>query len=161
MGKNIVMKIKKILIVILVLFLIISNIYFVIRTPKLDYKILIGIPVNSEGDNSVGVDFTKSKPLKDKEDVTTIFLSLLRARTIDKTETTEHLPDAVITISDYSQACISYAQITLWVDKSSIIAETGDEELPDYKEIADNSYADELRNIIEKQTSLYRKGDKD
>ena len=107
MGKNIVMKIKKILIVILVLFLIISNIYFVIRTPKLDYKILIGIPVNSEGDNSVGVDFTKSKPLKDKEDVTTIFLSLLRARTIDKTETTEHLPDAVITISDYSQACIS------------------------------------------------------
>jgi hypothetical protein len=72
----------------------------------------------------------------------------------------EQLADAVIAISD-PQANIFYAQISLWVDESSIIAETEDEELPDYKEIADNSYADELRNIIEKQTSLYCKGDKD
>ncbi len=113
MGKNIVMKIKKILIVILVLFLIISNIYFVIRTPKLDYKILIGIPVNSEGDNSVGVDFTKSKPLKDKEDVTTIFLSLLRARTIDKTETTEHLSVSDVLSSHLYPMTLLWIQITL------------------------------------------------
>lgn len=156
MGKNIVMKIKKILIVILVLFLIISNIYFVIRTPKLDYKILIGIPVNSEGDNSVGVDFTKSKPLKDKEDVTTIFLSLLRARTIDKTETTEHLPDAVITISDYSQACISYAQITLWLDESSIVLKIEDSRIPNYKKIENIYDVTELKKIIKRQMKFYK-----
>ena len=81
-----------------------------------------------------------------------MLFSLLQARSIEKPEITEQLADAVITISD-PQANISYAQISLWVDESSIIAETGDEELPDYKEITDNSYADELRNIIEKQTS--------
>ena len=81
-----------------------------------------------------------------------MLFSLLKARSIEKPEITEQLADAVIAISD-PQANISYAQISLWVDESSIIAETGDEELLDYKEITDNSYADELRNIIEKQTS--------
>ena len=89
-----------------------------------------------------------------------MLFSLLQARSIEKPKITEQFADAVIMIGD-PQAGISYVQITLWVDESSIIAETGDEELPDYKEITDNSYADELRNIIEKQTSLYRKGDKD
>jgi len=97
-----------------------------------------------------------SKPLKDKEDVTTIFLSLLRARTIDKTETTEHLPDAVITISDYSQACISYAQITLWLDESSIVLKIEDSRIPNYKKIENIYDVTELKKIIKKQMKFYK-----
>ena len=145
------MKMKKILTAILVIVLIISNAYFIYESQKSDYEILIGVPVKGE-DDSAAVNYQKSKPLTEKEDRNTVLFSLLQARSIEKPEITEQLADAVIAISD-PQANISYAQISLWVDESSIIAETGDEELPDYKEITDNSYADELRNIIEKQTS--------
>ena len=140
-------------------FLLISNAYFIYEPQKSDYEILIGVPVKDE-DDSAAVDYQKSKPLTEKEDRNIVLFSLLQARSIEKPKITEQLADAVIMIGD-PQADVSYAQITLWVDESSIIAETGDGELPDYKEIAGNSYADELRNIIEKQTSLYRKGDKD
>ena len=153
------MKMKKILTAILVIVLIISNAYFIYESQKSDYEILIGVPVKGE-DDSAAVDYQKSNPIQEKEDRNTVLFSLLKARSIEKPEITEQLADAVIAISD-PQANISYAQISLWVDESSIIAETEDEELPDFKEIADNSYADELRNIIEKQTSLYCKGDKD
>lgn len=139
--------------------LIISNVYFIYESQKSDYEILIGVPVKGE-DDSAAVDYQKSKPLTEKEDRNTVLFFLLQARSIEKPKITEQLADAVIAISD-PQANIFYAQIFLWGDESSIIAETGDEELPDHKEIAGNSYADELRNIIEKQTSLYRKGDKD
>ena len=142
---------KKILSAIHVTVLIISNAYFIYESQKSDYEILIGVPVKGE-DDSAAVDYQKSKPIKEKEDRNTVLFSLLKARSIEKPEITEQLADAVIAISD-PQANISYAQISLWVDESSIIAETGDEELLDYKEITDNSYADELRNIIEKQTS--------
>lgn len=150
---------KKILTAILVIVLIISNVYLLYESQKSDYEISIGVPVKGE-DDSAAVDYQKSKPLTEKEDRNIVLFSLLQARSIEKPKITEQLADAVIMIGD-PQADVSYAQITLWVDESSIIAETGDGELPDYKEIAGNSYADELRNIIEKQTSLYRKGDKD
>ena len=56
-----------------------------------------------------------------------MLFSLLQARSIEKPKITEQLADAVIMIGD-PQAGISYEQITLWVDESSIIAETGDED---------------------------------
>ncbi|KAI4443033.1 hypothetical protein FMM80_16125 [Schaedlerella arabinosiphila] len=146
---------KKILTAILVIVLIISNVYLLYESQKSDYEILIGVPVKGE-DDSAAVDYQKLKSLTEKGDRNTVLFSLLQARSIEKPKIMEQLADAVIRIGD-PQAGISYAQITLWVDKSSIIAETGDGELPDYKEIAGNSFADELRNIIEKQTSLYYK----
>ena len=93
---------KKILTAILVTVLIISNAYFIYESQK-------------------------SKPLTEKEDRNTVLFSLLQARSIEKPKIMEQLADAVIMIGD-PQAGISYAQITLWVDESSIIAETGDED---------------------------------
>ena len=85
---------------------------------------MIGVPGKGE-DDSAAVDYQKLKSLTEKGDRNTVLFSLLQARSIEKPKIMEQLADAVIRIGD-PQAGISYAQITLWVDESSIIAETGD-----------------------------------
>ena len=64
--------------------------------------------------------------------------------------------DAVITISDYSQACISYAQITLWLDESSIVLKIEDSRIPNYKKIENIYDVTELKKIIKKQMKFYK-----
>ena len=145
---------KKILTAILVIVLIISNVYLLYESQKSDYEILIGVPVKGE-DDSAAVDYQKLKSLTEKGDRNTVLFSLLQARSIEKPKITEQLADAVIMIGD-PQAGISYAQITLWLDESSIVLKIEDSRIPNYKKIENIYDVTELKKIIKKQMKFYK-----
>ena len=150
------MKMKKIRTVILIILLIISNIYFIIQSQKLDYDILIGVPTKGEDDYSdtVSGDFTNSKPLKEKDDVATELSSLINSSPIEKSQINDQVPDAVM-FWGKSQSNIAYKTM-FWLNESSIIFTTENGENHEYRKI-DESYVTKLKNIIISQTNIYKK----
>lgn len=143
MGKNMRMKTK--LTVVLVIFLVISNMYFMNEAKKPDYKIYIGIPVSAE-DGSAGFDFTESKPLK-KEKSSDIILSLLSAHTVEAPEKEERFPDAVISVSDWEKNKEHYL-FTFWLGENSVFFKLENEKGTEYREIDNLYYVTELEKII-------------
>lgn len=138
------MKIK--LTVVLVILLVISNVYFMNETKKPDYKIHIGIPVNSAEDGSYGFDFTESKPLK-REMSSNVILSLLSAHTVEAPKKEERFPDAVISVSDWKKNKEHYL-FTLWLEEDSVIFKLENEKGMEYREIDNLYYVTELEKII-------------
>lgn len=143
MGKNMRMKTK--LTVVLVILLFISNMYFMNEAKKPDYKIYIGIPVSAE-DGSDGFDFTESKPLK-KEKSSDMILSLLSAHTVEAPKKEERFPDAVISVSDWKKNKEHYL-FTLWLEEDSVIFKLENEKGMEYREIDNLYYVTELEKII-------------
>ena len=143
MGKNMRMKTK--LTVVLVILLFISNMYFMNEAKKPDYKIYIGIPVSAE-DGSDGFDFTESKPLK-KEKSSDMILSLLSAHTVEAPGKEERFPDAVISVSDWKKNKEHYL-FTLWLEEDSVIFKLENEKGMEYREIDNLYYVTELEKII-------------
>ena len=139
------MRMKTKLTVVLVIFLVISNMYFMNEAKKPDYKIYIGIPVSAE-DGSDGFDFTESKPLK-KEKSSDIILSLLSAHTVEAPGKEERFPDAVISVSDWKKNKEHYL-FTLWLEEDSVIFKLENEKGMEYREIDNLYYVTELEKII-------------
>ena len=132
--------------VVFVILLVISNVYFMNETKKPDYKIHIGIPVNSAEDGSYGFDFTESKPLK-REMSSDVILSLLSAHTVEAPKKEERFPDAVISVSDWKKNR-EYYLFTLWLEKDSVIFKLENEQGMEYREIDNLYYVTELEKII-------------
>lgn len=65
-------KVKSIITNMVIIILILSNVYLITRPQKLDYEIIIGSPTKIEEENVVGIDYTKSKPIKKKSEYETI-----------------------------------------------------------------------------------------
>lgn len=132
--------------VVLVIFLVISNMYFMNEAKKPDYKIYIGIPVNSAEDGSEGFDFTESKPLK-REMSSNVILSLLSAHTVEAPEKEERFPDAVISVSDWEKNKEHYL-FTFWFGENSVLFKLENEKGTEYREIDNLYYVTELEKII-------------
>ena len=131
--------------VVLVIFLVISNMYFMNEAKKPDYKIHIGIPVSAE-DGSAGFDFSESKPLK-KETASDVMLSLLSAHTVEAPEMEERFPDAVLSVSDWKKNKEHYL-FTFWLEENSVIFKSESEKGTEYREIDNLYYVTELEKII-------------
>lgn len=99
-----------------------------------------------------GVDFSRSTPLKQQHQVNTVIYALLNANPIENTDTMEHLPDAVIWISDPKDGT-TYIQVDLWLSDDAIVFTTGSKS--GYKVIDNAYYFTELRDIIVNQASHY------
>ena len=129
----------------IVILLVISNVYFMNKAKKPDYKIHIGIPVSAE-DGSAGFDFSESKPLK-KETASDVILSLLSAHTVEAPEMEERFPDAVLSVSDWKKNKEHYL-FTFWLEENSVIFKSESEKGTEYREIDNLYYVTELEKII-------------
>lgn len=151
------MKRKKIFIAILIIALIVSNGYFISQSQKLDYAILIGFPIQSKVEDTIAIDFSKSQPLKKKEEVNTILFSLIYATSIEEDEAMTELPDAIIFISDPVEN-ITYYQVRTWLNDDTIIFKIGDESNYQYKKIENTYYMEQLKNIVIRHIDQYAGG---
>ena len=140
------MRMKTKLTVVLVILLVISNMYFMNEAKKPDYKMHIGIPVNSAEDGSEGFDFTESKPLK-REMSSNVILSLLSAHTVEAPGKEERFPDAVISVSDWEKNKEHYL-FTFWLEENSVLFKLENEKGTEYREIDNLYYVTELEKII-------------
>ena len=104
---------------------------------------------------TIGVNFTKSKPLSDKNEANNLIFSLMEATTIKKPEICDELPNASIQFYDWKNN-ISYYNINIWIDKDCIIIEDENKGETKYKKI-DNTYdVTNLKKIIERELSKYK-----
>lgn len=149
------MKHKKIIFGILVVLLIISNLYFITKSRQLDYEILIGVPAIGEENASAGVNFTRSKPLKEKAEVNTVLFSLLHSTYIQNPQINEAYPDAILWISDPDEN-ITYYQAALWVKEDSIILKRQQDENAEYSVIGSSYDTEELKHIIQRHIISYK-----
>lgn len=130
---------KKILIFISIIILFIGNIYFINKSQKLDYEILIGIPIKGENSDTICVNTSKSKPLNNRNEINIIIFSLMNASSIEKPELSKSIPGSTIWSND-SKEGITYYKINLWINENSIIIENENETKTEYKKI-DNTYS--------------------
>lgn len=114
------------------------------KTEKLDYDIIVGIPVRGE-DGSGARNFLNAKPVSDKSEFNSLIFSFMDATSIDKPKVCESLPNSIIAFKDRKYGIQYY---NIWIDgKSLIIGTTGEQ--PKYKMIED-ARAQEILKIIEK-----------
>ena len=107
-------------IVVSILVLLWSNLYFFNENTKPDNNILIGVPIN--GVNGARTEF--SEPIKEKDDSNLIQLALMNAISIDKPKIADKLPDATIMINDRDVG-VSYLSVDVWFDNEKAIFSLG------------------------------------
>lgn len=107
-------------IVVSILVLLWSNLYFFNENTKPDNNILIGVPIN--GVNGARTEF--SEPIKEKDDSNLIQLALMNAISIDKPKISDKLPDATIMINDRDVG-VSYLSVDVWFDNEKAIFSLG------------------------------------
>ncbi|WP_338626600.1 DUF4825 domain-containing protein [Clostridium baratii] len=107
-------------IVVSILVLLWSNLYFFNENTKPDNNILIGVPIN--GVNGARTEF--SEPIKEKDDSNLIQLALMNAISIDKPKIADKLPDATIMINDRDIG-VSYLSVDVWFDNEKAIFSLG------------------------------------
>lgn len=151
------MKRKMIFVAILIIALIMSNGYFISQSQKLDYVIQIGFPIQSKADSTMAVDFSKSQPLKKKEEVNIVLFSLIYADSMEESGEITELPDVVISISDPVEN-IMYCQVSAWLNDDAIIFKIGDESNYQYKKIENTYYMEQLKNIVIRHIDQYAGG---
>lgn len=125
---------KKILIFISIIILFIGNIYFINKSQKLDYEILIGIPIKGENSDTICVNLSKSKPLNNRNEINIIIFSLMNASSIEKSELSKSIRGSTIWIND-SKEGITYYKINFWINENSIIIENENETKTEYKKL--------------------------
>lgn len=145
---------KKVLIGIVIVLLVCGNIYFYNQSQKLDYRIMMGVPVTGQGDYpSTGINFY-DEPLSDRDDANLLILSFMDGVSVDKPKVCEKLPNLTVVFNDWKKN-ISYYQVNLWIDGDKVIIGTNTHESK-YK-IIDSSQAIELKKIIERYpTKTYK-----
>lgn len=144
----------------LILALIVSNGYFMHKARNAGYEIQIGrafpAPVLDENGNEIGrtlgIDFTLSKPLKEKSEINAVIFSLIGADTVEKPAVAEEDPRGGLLIVD-RETGIGY-QYYLWLDGNSVIFGTGSPEAMVYRE---NKIAAQLRDLVVRQLMAYEK----
>lgn len=137
---------KKIGIIILIIFLALGNVYFYTKTDKLDYDIIIGNTVIGEN-SDVAINFSKSKPISNKDDFNSIVFSLMDSVSIDKPKICENPPDSVITFNDRKNG-IQYYTANFWINNNILIVQSNGNE-SNYK-IIEADRAQEIIKIIKK-----------
>lgn len=143
-------KISGILAIVVMILLAGSNIYFIHKSGELDYSIMIGIPSADENGELGAVDFTKSKPLSDREDMNTVIFSLMGA--VAAEDKPEQNPDAEVWISD-AKSGICYCKVRLWIGDHEILLEREDTDGNAYEKIVNELYVTKWKSIIENQIS--------
>ncbi|GAA0858560.1 hypothetical protein GCM10008916_16920 [Clostridium nitritogenes] len=135
-------------IVVSILVLLWSNLYFFNENTKPDNNILIGVPIN--GVNGARTEF--SEPIKEKDDSNLIQLALMNAISIDKPKIADKLPDATIMINDRDVG-VSYLSVDVWFDNEKAIFSLGgiDSSTSEarYKETV-GDFGEEIINCISK-----------
>lgn len=135
-------------IVVSILVLLWSNLYFFNENTKPDNNILIGIPI--DGVNGARTEF--SEPIKEKDDSNLIQLALMNAISIDKPKIADKLPDATIMINDRDIG-VSYLSVDVWFDNEKAIFSLGGRDSSTsearYKEIV-GDFGEEIINCISK-----------
>lgn len=141
---------------ILILALIAGNVYFANKAQHTGYEIAIGranlAPVMDDGKEigkTLAVDFTKSKPLKESSQVTTVLFALLGAEPIEAPALPEE-PDAGLMLLDKAMGvALNYS---LWLTEDSIILGVGPQNELQYREIKDDMG---LREMVQQQLRAY------
>ena len=135
-------------IVVSILVLLWSNLYFFNENTKPDNNILIGVPIN--GVNGARTEF--SEPIKEKDDSNLIQLALMNAISIDKPKIADKLPDATIMINDRDVG-VSYLSVDVWFDNEKAIFSLGGRDSSTsearYKETV-GDFGEEIINCISK-----------
>lgn len=135
-------------IVVSILVLLWSNLYFFNENTKPDNNILIGVPIN--GVNGARTEF--SEPIKEKDDSNLIQLALMNAISIDKPKIADKLPDATIMINDRDIG-VSYLSVDVWFDNEKAIFSLGGRDSSTsearYKETV-GDFGEEIINCISK-----------
>ncbi|SCK03386.1 Uncharacterised protein [uncultured Clostridium sp.] len=137
---------KKIGIIVLILVLALGNVYFYTKIDKLDYDIIIGTTVIGEN-SDIAINFSKSKPISNKDDFNSIVFSLMDSVSIDKPKICENPPDSVITFNDRKDG-IQYYTANIWINNNSLIIKSNGNEST-YK-IIEADRAQEIIKIIKK-----------
>lgn len=139
---------------ILVILLCFSNVYFFRQAQTLDYSIVIGTPTQKGQDGSIGMDFTQSQPLKEQTQMDIVLFSLIRANSIEKEDSTDALPYAILAISS-PQKNITHMYVAVWLtDDAVLLATREDGEYQNYKRLDNPYYMEELKKLIESQIEL-------
>ncbi len=120
------------------------GIYCVIELRKPDFEIVIGMP---KGDDAV--DYTRSTPLTDSDDIDTVIFTLMQTAPLQEVAEQEHSPAAVIMISRRNSNT-SY-NFSLWLSDNKVIIHSPN---GTYYAVC-GAQAEALRNIVENQLSKY------
>ncbi|HIT33308.1 MAG TPA: hypothetical protein IAC31_01595 [Candidatus Faecousia intestinigallinarum] len=137
-----------ILLYILVVLLALGNLYFLFGRQDERLEVNIGIP----GADGQSVDFTRSTPVTDSEQVGVVLLSLLYSHPAQEAEIPERSPDAVLWLQNASE---TYPLARLWLMEDSIISVIGKEGEEECRIIENNGNYEIFREILESQISRY------
>lgn len=135
---------KLICILLCLLVLAAAGIYCVVELRKPDFEILIGM---QKGDDAV--DYTRSTPLTDSEDIDTVIFTLMQTVPLQEVAAQEHSPSAVIMISRRnSDTAYSFS---LWLSDNKVIIHSPNNT---YYAVR-GAQAEALRAIVEDQLAKY------
>ena len=142
-----------VLLVILIVGLLGSNIYLLMRTETPAPSLIIGVPQTNADGQITAMDFSRSKTLDQPEDINTVVFSLLTNSSLLERQPPATPPDAVLSMIDSTRGLGFY--IHLWLGENSVIFSLNPDRTNAYREIS-GAYGDVLRLLIEQHIALYK-----
>lgn len=121
---------------VIILGLVAGNVYFINESRKPPYPMMIGRLVRVDR-----IDF--GDVIKSKEDVHDITFALIDARSIEKPEVSNNLPDATLWINDWHIG-VTWRIVDVWFDGDEVIFGSRDK---NYKTIIGNQ-GERIKEII-------------
>ncbi len=150
MGEIMKKRLKEILPYILILLLLCSNLYLILRPDEdpADYRITFARVVTND---SSEVSFIDSEPLTDKDEIDAVIFALMHAEVTEPPEVVKAPADTSLWIGSV-QSGIAYIQAKLWLYEGKIIyCPIGDDQ-PIYRVIDAPYYAEQLTKLAQKYT---------
>lgn len=142
-----------VLLVILIVGLLGSNIYLLMRTETPASSLIIGVPQTDADGQITAMDFSRSKTLDQPADINAVVFSLLTTGSPSDRQPPASPPDAVLSMSDSTRGMGFY--IHLWLGEDSVIFSLNPDSTNVYREIS-GTYGDALRLLIEQHIALYK-----
>ncbi len=150
MGEIMKIRLKAILPYILILLLLCSNLYFILRPEEdpADYRITFARV--GEGDSSEE-SFLFSEPLTDKDEIDTVIFSLMHAEVVEPPEAVKAPADTSLWITSVRSG-MGYIRAKLWLYEGKIIYCPDGDDQPIYRVIDTPYYAEQLTKLAQKYT---------
>ncbi len=144
-------RLKAIIPYILVLLLLGSNLYFILRPREnpIDYQITFARIGTRTVAGSPEEYFVHSEPLTDKDELDIVIFSLMHGKTVEAPEAVKTPADTSIWITA-AQSGIVCIQAKLWLCDGKIIYCLNDDDQPVYRVLDTPYYAEKLTKLAQK-----------
>lgn len=141
-----------VLLVILIVSLLASNLYFILCAGESDFSLSIGVPQTDAAGQITAIDYTRSKPLDQPEDINTVVFSLASGQFFQNSPPTSP-PDAVLSMIDKTRGLSFFVEI--WLCEDYVIFTMNSDDGNEYRELK-GTYANALRSLVEQQIAMYK-----